>query len=191
MTNMSTDLTKYETPKHVTIPLPEKLGSVHVQPLASKSIKVWSDQLLIGSAVYTFDSHMQKVDDRWYFVNRAEIGVTGGRPTPKQTTTTLESIAGAVNEALLGEEVFQQQLQEIREKEEQRELELNERQEVKAYKSLQRNLRDTLVRLMRRRDEIADLDRQLIDWQQQLSKFEEEHPNISTLMEKYELTAGN
>lgn len=186
MTNMSTDLTKYEAPKHVTIPLPGKLGSVHVQPLASKSIKVWSDQLLIGSAVYTFDSHMQKVDDRWYFVNRAEIGVSGGRPTPKQTTTTLESIAVAVNEALLGEEIFQQQLQEIRENEEQRERELNERQEVHAYKSLQRNVRDSMIHIMRRREQIEGIERDLIDWQQQLSKFEEEHPNIATLVARYD-----
>lgn len=186
MTNMSTDLTKYEAPKHVTIPLPGNLGSVLVQPLASKSIKVWSDQLLIGSAVYTFDSRMKRVDDRWYFVNRAEIGVTGGRPSSKQTTTTLESIAGAVNEALLGEEVFQRQLQEIREKEERVQQELNERQEVKVYKSLQRDVRDAMIHIMRRREQIEEIERQLIDWQQQVSKFEEEHPNIATLVARYE-----
>lgn len=186
MPNTSTDLSKYEAPKYVTIPLPGKLGSVQILPLASKSIKVWSDQLLIGSAVYTFDSHMQKVDDRWYFVNRAEIGVTGGRPSSKQTTTTLEAIAGAVNEALLGEEIFQQQLQEIREKEERVQQELNERQEVHAYKSLQRNVRDSMIHIMRRRDQIKEMERDLIDWQQQLSKFEEEHPNIATLVAQYE-----
>ena len=171
------DMTTYQAPKTLNVTLPNFMGEVTVQPLTSERIKVWSTALLLEPNIYSFNAVMQQAQGRWYYVNKAEIGVTGGRPSPKKCAGALELIAGTINAALKSVE-FQARFAELQEQEEIRAAKREHDRLVHEHQMMRRRIQDDMIYLAQRRQNIVDLENTIRERQEELLKFEAEHPDI-------------
>jgi uncharacterized membrane protein len=165
--------------KSVTIELPSMLGTLQIKPIKPDYLSLRATALLINTTLYGFSATMRRAGDRWYFHNKAEIGVVGGRPAPKYAQAALLVIADTVNDALKNNPEVQEQMRVFQEQERQ----LQERIERERLKTTHNRLKDS-VRLTL--IDIASCEMRLKDYQQRhdeavkaLEAFEFEHPTLS------------
>jgi len=175
---MTADIANYVAPKYAVVTLPDNLGSLEVRPMRDDIIDVTTHYLLLGDNIYHFSATLKLVGDRWYYLNKAEIGVTGGRPSPKRAATTLEKIAAYLNEVLATDAVFQGQLEELRKEREIIRLQAERRELQQNYKYARREVERAVVNVANYRRYINDAEEEYQTCINKLREMEEAHPEL-------------
>lgn len=175
---MTREMSVYAASSFVTVRLPNNIGEVRIQPIHSSSIKVTSQSLLLEPNLYSFQAVMHKANDRWYFYNKAELGVPGARPSPKKTLAALDMIATELNRILAEDEQFKAKITEIQEKEAIREIERAQYALKSERADLQRRLEDRIVNIEYKRRAVEDAEKMLVEIQEEIETFDREHPEV-------------
>lgn len=175
----NTTVVPFVRSKTVSIELPRNLGTLNIRPLQSNYMMITSPGLLINDRVYSFSGGVVvHTNNRWYFKDKVEIGVIGGRPSPKAAEEALAVIVGALNASIENDPEFQGRIVELREQEQIRAAELERQQRLHQYKILRQ-----AVNSCRREQEYRQerLQLSLRDYEQaqvKLVEFMGQHPEI-------------
>lgn len=162
------------------------MGAVKVRPINESIIKLFSDALLIAPNLYTFNAVLREREGVWYYHNKAELGVTGARPSPKKTEAALMKIAEVINESLKHDEQFQAKMSELQEQARVRGLRLEVEQKIQRYKQLIRDAssaQDNVTFHQRNADRAMETAAKAA---KELAAYEEEHPEIVQMYQNHQ-----
>jgi hypothetical protein len=175
---MTITMQPFVPPKSVTIELPSTLGSLQIKPLQPNYLSLRSNALLIEGMLYGFSAGMMRSGDRWYFHNKAEIGVVGGRPTPKQAQAALTVIRDIVNDALKNNPEVQEQMRVFQEQERQLQERIERNQAAATHDRLKDAVRTALIDIAHFEMRLKELHQRHDAAVKALEAFEAEHPAL-------------
>jgi hypothetical protein len=162
----------------VSLDLPNNMGTVSIRPISTTRLLIQSKALLIEPNLYSFHASMELAGETWYYINKADIGVTGGRPTPKKAQGALVMIAKAVNAALKNDTNFQAQITALKELEEQRVIKAERIKLLSERRQLQRYIEDAQVRFGYAQRALLDRQQDTETTLKDLEAFDLEHPEV-------------
>lgn len=175
-----TQIAPFVQPTAITLELPTGMGTLIVRPMTDTRIMLQSHALLIAPNLYSFTAQMELAGDTWYYHNKANIGVTGGRPTPKKAQAALEAIAKQVNRAFSIDPNFQEEIATLKVQEEARKAHVHRITLQAERRCLQRHIEDASVKLGYARRAVIDREEELKNERADLEKFDLEHPEVQT-----------
>jgi hypothetical protein len=175
---MTTATQKYVAPKDITVELPDNLGQMSVYPSASDRIQVHVPLLLIEPYLYEMVGFMAQHGNRWYFMDKAQIGQPGRRPSPKKQEGVLLTIAGYINGRLANDPEFCATLEELRVHEKIQEEERQHRAIHAEYHYLVRNVEHAVDNLRVAQRRMDELQQKYQEQHTAVAEFEREHPEV-------------
>jgi hypothetical protein len=175
---MTTAMQPFVPSKSVTLELPRNLGSIQMKPIKPDYLSLQSNALLIDGMLYGFSAGMMPAGDRWYFHNKAEIGIVRGRPTPKYAQAALVVIADVVNDALKNNSEVQEQMRVFQEQERQLQERIERNQMMTTHSRLLDAVRNALIDIAHGEMRLKEYRQRHDDAVKALEAFESEHPTL-------------
>lgn len=171
----------HQRSESITVTLPGNLGTVTIRPMSHQEVIVQSQALLIGPALYSFNATLRKNGERWYFIDKAEIGVPGGRPTPKIYQATLETIASTLNTYFTTDQTFQAEMVRLQEVEAERQKRREEETLQWEWQRLKRETGEYLLRVGQARLHVQSAEEKYTQKCAEYEEFLAQHPEFVQL----------
>lgn len=175
---MTSFMQAYKAPTFVTVPVPTLKSELQCRLLNSECLSIQAQALLVHTNLYGFSAQMRRIEETWYFLNRANIGETGARPSPKYTALVLEEISTLVNESLKSNEQFKADLESLQQDEQIRADRQAHDRLKSEYRSLQNQVHQYLMDVGQRRVYLEHSEQAYAAKVQELETFKDEHPEV-------------